>query len=158
MSSLWTPGGEHRVPPGGDSGRGGAGRRPPDGSAGPEPDAGPEPELTAEEQASLEEAARQVAEIRAQLAGAPPEQVLGNHLIGMYELAAIHLSQDPPGLEAARLAIDALGAVLDACQGRLGELEPTLVGARSQIQLAFVAARQPPGGAPPTGDASAGPA
>jgi hypothetical protein len=153
MSSIWTPGGEHRVPPGGDSGRGGgSGPGPEDGppaGTGPGPEA--EPELSADEQARLAEAAQEVAAIRAQLAAAPPEQVVANHLIGLYELAAIHLSQTPPGLDAARLAIDALAAVLDACQGRLGELEPTLVAARSQIQLAFVAARRSPEGTGDTG-------
>jgi hypothetical protein len=120
MSSIWTPGGERPVPR-------------PENS-----DPQTEPELTAEEQAHLEEAAQEVAAVRAQLAATPPDQVIANHVIGLYELAAIHLSQQPPGLPAARLAIDALGAVLDACSGRLGELEPTLAAARSQIQMAFV--------------------
>ena len=104
-----------------------------------------EPELTEEERARLEEAAEEVAAVRAQLAAAPAEQVVANHVIGLYELAAIHLASQPPDLTSSRLAIDALAAVLDACQGRLGDLEPTLSGARSQIQLAFVAASRPPG-------------
>jgi hypothetical protein len=90
-----------------------------------------------------------MAAIRAQLAAAPPEQVVANHLIGLYELAAIHLGRETPNLPAARLAIDALGAVLDSCRGRLGEPEPTLVAARSQIQLAFVSVSSR--GTPPTG-------
>ena len=64
--------------------------------------------------------------------------MITNHVMGLYELAAIHLGQATPNLPAARLAIDALGAVLDSCKGRLGETEATLGAARSQIQLAFV--------------------
>lgn len=137
MSSIWTPGGEHRVPP--------------QDSSGP----AAEPQLSAEEQARLQEAAEEVAAVRAQLAAAPPEQVVANHVIGLYELAAIHLSQQPPRLDAARLAIDALGGMLDACRGRLGEVEATLGAARSQIQMAFVGASRSdteqgrPGGAQP---------
>ena len=58
--------------------------------------------------------------------------------MGLYELAAIHLNREEPNLEAARLAIDALAAVLERCQGRLGEPESTLIEARSQLQMAFV--------------------
>jgi hypothetical protein len=97
-------------------------------------------DLSPEEQARLEDAAEELAAVRAQVAAAPPEQVVANHLIGLYELAAIHLGQASPNLPAARLAIDALGAVLDACKGRLGEAESTLGAARTQIQLAYVGA------------------
>jgi hypothetical protein len=96
-------------------------------------------DLTDEQREQLGQAAQQVAAIRAQLAAAPAELVVTNHVMGLYELAAVHLDQERPNLAAARLAIDALGAVLDACKGRLGDAEATLVGARGQIQLAFVA-------------------
>jgi hypothetical protein len=133
MSTIWTPGGEHEVP---RSGPGGAGTGSGDG---------PEPaqQLSDEERARLEEAAREMAEVQAQLVSVPPEQIVANHLIGLYELAAIHLSRPEPNLAGSRLAIDAFGAVLDACRGRLGEAEATLVSARTQIQLAFVAASRP---------------
>ncbi|MFN0091821.1 MAG: hypothetical protein ACKVWR_16385 [Acidimicrobiales bacterium] len=121
MSSIWTPRGEHPVPPEG---------------AGDELSV---EDLSPEEQAQLAELAEQVAETRRQVAAAPAESVVANHLIGLYELAAIHLGQETPNLPAARLAIDALAAVLDRLAGRLGEAEATLVEARSQIQLAFVA-------------------
>jgi hypothetical protein len=188
MSSLWTPGGEHRVPgpdgspsaapppdaartsptagptggptsPTGPSDSGGAGGSDRPGGSG-DPGTGPDdvtdlppedfsPEdLSPEEQVRLAEAADEIAAVRAQLASAPPEQVVANHLIGLYELAAIHLGQSTPNLPAARLAIDALAAVLDACKGRLGEVEATLGAARSQIQMAYV-------GVANRGDASA---
>src|SRR5262245_35422684 len=141
MSSLWTPGGEHRVP-GPDDARpagpppGPAGSGPPGGA--PRSAGGAEAALSPEDEARLAEAADEIAAVRAQLAAAPPEQVVANHLIGLYELAAIHLGQPTPNLPAAKLAIDALGAVLDGCKGRLGEAEATLGAARSQIQLAYV--------------------
>lgn len=96
-------------------------------------------ELGDEERAQLSQAAEQVAAIRAQLAAAPVELVVTNHVMGLYELATVHLDQASPDLGSARLAIDALGAILDACKGRLGDAEATLIGARGQIQLAFVA-------------------
>lgn len=144
MSSLWTPGGEVPV-----------------GKSSPEPEPTPPPQPTAdtapsfedlspEDQARLEEAAAEVADIRQQLAEAPPDVVVANHVMGLYELAAVHLSVQPPNLPAAQLAIDALGAVMDACQGRLGEHESELAGARSQLQMAFVQVAQ--GDAPADAD------
>jgi hypothetical protein len=58
--------------------------------------------------------------------------------MGLYELAAIHLSVDPPSLDDARLAIDAMVALVDGLSGRLGEHEPVLIEARTQLQMAFV--------------------
>ena len=59
--------------------------------------------------------------------------------MGIYELAAIHLRQNPTNLAEAALAIDALTAVLDKLAGRLGENEQTLIEAQLQLQQAFVA-------------------
>ena len=76
--------------------------------------------------------------VREHLAAAPAEIVVANHLMGLYELAAIHLSQQPPKMDEASLAIDAMAAVLDSLAGRLGEAEGTLKDALHQIRLAFV--------------------
>ena len=38
----------------------------------------------------------------------PAEVVVVNHVMGLYELAAIHLSSDTPDLVSAALAIDAM--------------------------------------------------
>ena len=80
----------------------------------------------------------EIDEVRRQLAQVPPEIVVANHAMGLYELAAIHLSQDPPNAAAAALAIDALGALVEGLAGRLGEAEPTLRDALSQMRLVFV--------------------
>lgn len=97
-------------------------------------------ELSDEERAQLEQAVAQMAETERQMATTPPEVVIANHVMGLYELAAIHLRQNPPNLNEASLAIDALSALLDNLEGRLGENEPTLREARAQLQQAFVAA------------------
>jgi hypothetical protein len=76
--------------------------------------------------------------MRAQLANTPAEVVVANHCYGLFELAAIYLSQTPPMLFQARLAIDGLGYLLDGLKGRLGEAEPALNEALSQLRLAFV--------------------
>ncbi len=77
-------------------------------------------------------------ELRRQLASAPAEVVVANHCFGLFELAGVYLSQSPPRLEQARLAIDAFGAVVEGVGGRLGETEGTLRDALAQIRLAFV--------------------
>ncbi len=79
--------------------------------------------------------------MRAQLANTPAEIVVANHCYGLFELAAIYLSQTPPMLFQARLAIDALGYILDGLKGRLGEAEPALHDSLSQLRLAFVQPR-----------------
>ena len=76
--------------------------------------------------------------MREQLASTPAEVVVANHCYGLFELAAIYLSQDPPMLFQARLAIDGLGYLLDGLRGRLGEAEPALQESLSQLRLAFV--------------------
>ncbi len=136
MSSLWTPGGEHPVGPTRAQPTGPSSTEPPQSPAEPAP--GPGRELSEEEAETLADAAAEIAQVREQLAATPAELVVANHVMGLYELAAIHLNLQEPNLDSARLAIDALGAVLDRCKGRLGEPEATLVDARTQLQMAFV--------------------
>ena len=125
MSSLWTPSGEHfpekedgATPP----------PSPPPGGSAPPDEAEP---LSAEAQAEIDA-------MRQQLANSPAEVVVANHCYGLFELAAVYLSQTPPMLFQARLAIDGLGSLLDGLTGRLGEAEPSLLDALSQLRLAFV--------------------
>ena len=120
VSSLWTPGGEHPVG---------------DGDSEPDDDLDELDQLDADR---LAEAAAEMAEVRRQLAQVPAVQVVANHIMGLYELGAIHLSQSPPQFSEATLAIDAMAAVIDGLRSRLGELEPTLKDALAQIRLAFV--------------------
>ncbi len=82
--------------------------------------------------------AAQVEAMRAELANAPVEVVVANHCYGLFELAAVYLSQQPPLLEQARLAIDALGCLVDGLAGRLGEGESSLKEGLTNLRLAFV--------------------
>ena len=66
---------------------------------------GPDDREAADQAAQIEAA---MAEARARLADVPAEVVVVNHVMGLYELAAIHLSSDTPDLVSAALAIDAM--------------------------------------------------
>jgi len=79
-----------------------------------------------------------MAELRRQLVGAPAEVVVANHCYGLFELAAVYLSEQPPMLPQARLAIDAVGCLVDGLGDRLGESRASLQDALTQIRLAFV--------------------
>lgn len=77
-------------------------------------------------------------EVRSQLAQVPAEVVVVNHAMGLYELAAIHLSADPPRLADAALAIDAVACLVEGLGARLGADAPVLRDALANIRLAFV--------------------
>jgi hypothetical protein len=130
MSSLWTPEGEHRVPRPDDPGASPAAPAPRPSS--PEAGAPEGAELTEEQ---MEQELREVAE---QVAAAPAEEVVANHCYGLFELAAIHLSQTPPALEKARIAIDAMGLLVDGLGERLGAHYDSLVEGLSQLRIAYV--------------------
>ncbi len=76
--------------------------------------------------------------MRAELANSPVEVVVANHCYGLFELAAVYLSQQPPLLSQARVAIDALGSLVTGLEGRLGEAEEPLKDGLSQLRLAYV--------------------
>ena len=124
--SLWTPGGERPVPADGD-----------DTPMGGPGDPG-QASLSAEQEAEAHQIAAEMAEVRAQLAQVPAAQVVANHAMGCWELAAIHLSAQPPKFEEAQVAIDAFGALTEVLKGRLGDDEATLNDALAQLRLAFV--------------------
>ena len=124
MSSLWTPDGEHKVD------RSSAG-----GDDAVERETRPRPQA-AEQRPEPDDV--ELDEIRRQLVEAPVEVVIANHAYGLFELAALHLSAQPPGLEQARLAVDALGVLIEGLSARLGQGEPQLKEALAQIRLAYV--------------------
>ncbi len=95
-------------------------------------------ELDDETADAVEQAQRAMAEARARLAEVPAEVVVTNHVMGLYELAAIHLSSSPPDLEQAVLAIDAVACLVDGLGDRLGPEAPTMRDALNNIRLAFV--------------------
>ncbi|MHB8467698.1 MAG: hypothetical protein ACYDH6_17240 [Acidimicrobiales bacterium] len=111
MSSIWTPGGERPV--------------------------APEPADDRDEQPN-EPSEAEIEALRQRLADTPAAAVVANHCLGLWELAALHLSLTPPQLDEATVAIDALGAIVDRLGGRLGDDESTLRDALAQIRVAFV--------------------
>ena len=135
MSTLWTPSGEHPVE-----------RNQPDAT--PEPPPAPDEEpLTPEEQAAAEEHAQQVDAMRRQLLELPAGVVVGQHALQFFDVAGLYLSQSPPRTEDARLAIDALAAVVESLGSRLGDAETPIRQALHQAQLAFVEAARTAGAA-----------
>jgi hypothetical protein len=129
--TLWTPDGEHPVdrepadqPSPADQG----------GSEQSDPLAG----LSPEEREQALAMAAEMEQVRRELASAPAAVVVANHAMGLYELAAIHLSSDPPNFTEAQLAIDALSALVEGLEGRLGDNEQTLRDALAQLRLAYV--------------------
>lgn len=137
MSTLWTPYGEHEpvshLP----------GEEATDPTAAPRAPAGEE----------AEEALRQA---REELARTPTADVVANHVIGLWQLALIHLGIDreiaEPNLPEAQLAIDAIAALVDGLDGRLGDHETPLREALAQLRLAYVKV-----GSPVAGEDAAGP-
>ena len=134
MSTLWTPGGE--IPVGDGPGT--------DDRADASPTADADASefdldsLSPEDREQAEEYIRQMADARDRLKQTPAAVVIANHAMGFYELAALHLTSQPPNFAEATVAIDALGVLMDGMQGRLGEPEATLREGLSQIRMAFV--------------------
>jgi len=88
-------------------------------------------DAVADAQAAIDEARRRVAD-------APAEVVVVNHVMGLYELAAIHLSAEQPDLVAAALAIDAVACLVEGLGERLGTDAVTMRDALANIRMAFV--------------------
>jgi hypothetical protein len=125
--SLWTPDGERPV------------SRDPEPAPEPMPEDVPSfDELSPEDQERVLQMQAEMEDVRQGLLEAPASVVVANHAMGMYELAAIHLTAPEPKLPEAVLAIDALAALVEGLQGRLGEAEPTLQGALAQLRAAYL--------------------
>jgi Domain of unknown function (DUF1844) len=109
VTGLWTPDGEHEP------------------RADAAVDDGVDPEL-----------AEHLAAVQDELAATPVEVVVANHAIGLFQLAALHLNRTPPDLQAGRLAIDAMAALVEGLHGRLGEYEEQLLQGLADVRLAYV--------------------
>jgi hypothetical protein len=148
MSSLWTPDGEHEVPPAGSPG--------PAGAAGGTDDAGggdPSAEtlraaaaaigvdldsLDDQERAELAAELEQMMQVRREVANTPAAEMLTNHMMRLFDLTTIYLEGDPPAFAEAATVIEAFRAMLEALGGRLGESEEVLTEALGQLQMLFV--------------------
>lgn len=81
---------------------------------------------------------RELAAMQEEVASTPASVVVANHAVGLFQLAAIHLNRRPPNLEEGRLAIDAMGALVEGMVGRLGDEEQALRDGLGQLRMAFV--------------------
>jgi len=126
--SLWTPGGDHPVPPR-------------DTAPAPAEEPPASDDLAPEDQAQLQAMQAEMEEVRQGLLAAPASVVIANHAMGIYELAAIHLMSEQPRLVEASLAVDALAALVEGLEGRLGDAEPTLREALGQLRAAYLEVR-----------------
>ena len=86
----------------------------------------------------LDEARDVLQEARRRLTEVPAEVVVANHVMGLYELAAIHLGAAPPDLRQAALAIDAVACLVEGLGDRIGPDAATMRDALANIRLAFV--------------------
>ena len=131
--SLWTPDGEHEVTKeaNGDPNLGVDGENELNEIPGFD-------DLTPEQQEQARAMAAELAAARERLSQTPAAEVIANHVMGIYELAAIHLSSDVPNLTEAKVAIDAMSGIVDSLVGRLGENENVIKDALQQIQMAYV--------------------
>ena len=130
---MWTPDGEHEI----------------DRSSSENPIADTEEdtdledlpgfdELTTEQQEQARSMAAELAAARQRLSQTPAAEVIANHVMGIYELAAIHLIDETPKLNEAQIAIDAMTGIVGSLEGRLGENENVIKDALQQIQMAYV--------------------
>ena len=126
MGTIWTPGGERPV--------------------GEDRDDTPASGAAADEVPENLEA--ELAEVQRQLLETPASVIIANHCIGLFQLAALHLNQQPPNFVDAQLAIDSLGSLVEGLGDRLGPDEEALRDALAQIRLAFVQIKSA-GGVPP---------
>ena len=129
MSTFWTPSGERPIP-----------REEP----APAPTAPGGPADLGRDPETDEEFAAELRAMQEQMLRTPATIVVANHCIGLVELAALHLGQNPPHLADAQLCIDALAGVLDAVGARMGEHGAALRQALNQMRMAYVEAKQAP--------------
>lgn len=126
MSTFWTPSGERPIP------------RDEPAAAPPAPPGYPE-DLGDEEMD--DELRAELLAMQEQMLRTPATIVVANHCIALVELAALHLGQNPPNLDDARVAIDALAGMIDAVEDRMGENGPPLRQALNQMRMAFIEAK-----------------
>lgn len=126
MSSLWTPYGEEPVGPEG-------GAPPPIGGPGgpDDPEGGPPQDLDPE----------QMREMLARLAATPVEAIVTQFAVELQEIAVLHLGlagERPESLASAAMAVDGMGALVEALGDRLGSNAEPLRQAVSALRLGYV--------------------
>ena len=127
MSTIWTPSGEHEI------------KRSEQQSEPSHADqTGGSPDAVKASRTTNTDGEQELTRLEAELRSLPAEDVIANHCYGLFQLAAIHLSSDPPDARNASLAIDAMGAIVDSLGERLGQSAAPLKEGLTQIRLAYV--------------------
>ncbi|HUR78212.1 MAG TPA: hypothetical protein VMZ22_09720 [Acidimicrobiales bacterium] len=91
------------------------------------------------EELTEDEVAQRMEALREQLAHTPVGEIVAQSAYQFFEIGALHLSLVPPQLEQAKIAIDALGLLVEGLGGALGPNAATLTEGLTQIRMAFVA-------------------
>jgi len=143
MGTLWTPEGEHNVPPADAPG-------PTDAPTGPGPTDGDPLRAAAaalgvdldaldeEDRAQLRAELEEMVRVRREVSATPAAEMLTNHLMRFFDLVTIYLEAEPPAFSEAATVIEAYRSVLEGVGSRLGEHEPLLQEALGQLQMLFV--------------------
>ena len=132
MSSLWTPYGEDPVPPAGSGSPPGGGPDGPAGGGGPGPGPGSGPDDIDPEQ---------MREMLTRLAETPVEAIVTQFAVELQEIAVLHLglsAERAESLAQAAMAVDAMGALVDALGDRLGPNADPLRQAVAALRLGYV--------------------
>jgi hypothetical protein len=130
VSSLWTPYGEDPVPPTG------SGSPPPGGGTGGGPSGGP-PDGPPPDDIDPE----QMREMLTRLAETPVEAIVTQFAVELQEITVLHLglsAERPESLAQASIALDAMGAMVDALGDRLGPNAEPLRQAVAALRLGYV--------------------
>ena len=158
MGSLWTPDGEHEVPPteatDGSATESSASSDAPGTSGDPSADTlraaaaaiGVDLDsLDEDERQQLRAELEEMMSVRREVAATPATEMLTNHLMRLFDLATIYLEGDSPSFDDAATVIEAFRAMLDAVGDRLGDSQSLLQEALGQLQMLFVQAKEQKG-------------
>jgi hypothetical protein len=130
VSSLWTPYGEDPVPPTG------SGSPPPGGGIGGGPGGGP-PDGPPPDDIDPE----QMREMLTRLAETPVEAIVTQFAVELQEITVLHLglaAERPESLGQAAIALDTMGAMVDALGDRLVPNAEPLRQAVAALRLGYV--------------------
>lgn len=98
--------------------------------------------LTDEERSQLQAELAEMMRVRREVAATPASEMVANHLMRLFDLATIYLETTPPSFSDAATVIESFRAVVENVGGRLGEHQPMLNEALSQLQMVFVQVKQ----------------
>ncbi|MCZ7530973.1 MAG: DUF1844 domain-containing protein [Acidimicrobiia bacterium] len=89
----------------------------------------------------MAEAEEQLRAVREELIRTPVVDIIANHVVGLWQLAVLHLDPEGTGvrnLDAARVAVDAVAALVRGLGENLGQHQAPLEDALAQLQTAYV--------------------